>query len=76
MNNERYTTEALNAIEKARLSSVFHRQNYVGTEHLLVGLLKETDGTASQVLNLTAEGVYNIRYLRYNTRDEANGLQC
>ena len=60
MNNERYTTEALNAIEKARLSSVFHRQNYVGTEHLLVGLLKETDGTASQVLmnaGITAEKV-------------------
>ena len=63
MNNERYTTEALNAIEKARLSSVFHRQNYVGTEHLLVGLLKETDGTASQVLmnaGITAEKVPSV----------------
>ena len=60
MNNERYTTEALNAIEKARLSSVYHRQNYVGTEHLLTGLLKETEGTAAQVLmnaGITAEKV-------------------
>ena len=50
MNNTNYTKEANAAIEIAVRSSVYHRQNYAGTEHLLVGLLKETKGTASKVL--------------------------
>ncbi len=45
-----YTNGAEQAIELAGRAAVYHRQSYVGTEHLLVGLLKNTDGTASSLL--------------------------
>ena len=51
----KYTEEAQQAIQLAVRAAVYHRQNYVGTEHLLVGLLKEVNGTASGVLS--EEGV-------------------
>ena len=50
MMNKKITKEANAAIEIAVRSSVYHRQSYAGTEHLLVGLIKETKGTASKVL--------------------------
>jgi len=36
-------------------------QNYVGTEHLLLGLLREKDGVAAQVLNNLGVGLESIR---------------
>ncbi|MBQ6385594.1 MAG: ATP-dependent Clp protease ATP-binding subunit [Lachnospiraceae bacterium] len=48
---DHFTDEARRAKEIALRSAVYHRQNYAGTEHLLVGLVKETGGTASHVLS-------------------------
>ena len=48
--NRKYTDEAKTAIELAVRAATYHRQTYAGTEHLLVGLLKEGTGTASQIL--------------------------
>ena len=48
--NRNFTKEAKHALENAVRSAVYHRQNYAGTEHILVGLIKETEGTASNVL--------------------------
>ncbi|HUM84103.1 MAG TPA: ATP-dependent Clp protease ATP-binding subunit [Lachnospiraceae bacterium] len=48
---DKYTEEALKAIGLAERTAHYCRQNYVGTEHLLVGLLKATGGTASVVLS-------------------------
>ena len=45
-----YTDEAVRAIDMAVRAAVYHRQQYAGTEHLLVGLLKATGGTAANVL--------------------------
>ncbi len=44
------TKEAKKVLDAARRAASYHRQNYAGTEHLLVGLLKATAGTASFVL--------------------------
>ena len=48
--NRNFTKEAKHALENAVRAAVYHRQNYAGTEHILVGLIKETEGTASNVL--------------------------
>ena len=48
---ERLTDEAKHALDLAIRAAVYHRQTYAGTEHLLVGLLRATKGTASRVLS-------------------------
>jgi ATP-dependent Clp protease ATP-binding subunit ClpC len=53
---ERYTRALSAAVEEARALS----HNYIGTEHVLLGLLREPDGTAARVLaslNLKLEDV-------------------
>ena len=48
----KYTDKAKRALDIAnRLSKSMH-YNYVGTEHILVGLLKEGSGVAAEVLNV------------------------
>ena len=45
-----YTAKAKKAVDLANRMSKSLHHNYVGTEHLLLGLLKEGTGVASQVL--------------------------
>ncbi len=45
-----YTTNALRALELARACARQHHQGYVGTEHILLGLLREGEGVAARVL--------------------------
>ncbi|MGN0291782.1 MAG: ATP-dependent Clp protease ATP-binding subunit [Lachnospiraceae bacterium] len=45
-----YTDKAKKALELAGKTSKMLRHSYIGTEHLLVGLLKERDGVAAKVL--------------------------
>lgn len=46
-----YTVKAKKAVDIAgRMSKSLHH-NYIGTEHLLIGLLKENSGAAAKVLN-------------------------
>ena len=40
-NNEKFTEKAEAAIEQARLSAFGMGHSYVGTEHLLLGIVKE-----------------------------------
>jgi ATP-dependent Clp protease ATP-binding subunit ClpC len=47
---ERLTLRARRAVEHARDEAVALRHNYIGTEHLLMGLLHEKDGIAARVL--------------------------
>lgn len=47
---ERYSKQAVNALKAAEKTAEGRSHNYVGTEHLLAGLLKETAGTAGLVL--------------------------
>ena len=55
-----YTKNALEAIRLAKSASKHNKQNYTGSEHLLMGLIAEPDGVASKVLkdnNCTLERV-------------------
>ncbi|MDD6348123.1 MAG: ATP-dependent Clp protease ATP-binding subunit [Lachnospiraceae bacterium] len=54
-----FTNEAMKALEAAEKAARSCRQNYVGTEHLLAGLLKAADGTARVLL--TEAGVEEAR---------------
>lgn len=46
-----YTVKAKKAIDIAGKMSKSLHHNYIGTEHLLIGLLKENSGVAAKILN-------------------------
>ena len=48
--NDRFTEKARNAIEKARAAAMELGHSYIGTEHLLLGIVRETDAFGSRVL--------------------------
>lgn len=48
---ENYTRQAQEAIKIAEQTAKKYKHNYVGTEHLLMGLLKQREGTAGAVLS-------------------------
>ena len=50
MMNTTFTSQAQTAISLARKTAVDCHHAYIGTEHLLIGLLKEESGTAAQIL--------------------------
>jgi len=47
---ERFTERARKVVVKAQDEARFLKQNYIGTEHLLLGLINEKEGIASRVL--------------------------
>ena len=60
---ENYTKNAQEAIRLAKSTSRQNKQNYTGSEHLLLGLIAEPDGVASKVLrdnNCTLEKVSDM----------------
>src|SRR5450759_2820461 len=53
---ERFTEKARRVVVYAQEEARMLNQNYIGTEHLLLGLIREGDGVAAQVLlNLGAD---------------------
>lgn len=58
----KFTNSAEKAIEIANDTAIELGHNYIGTEHILYGLIKEGTGVASKVLenqNITANAVYD-----------------
>ena len=58
-----YTANAQEAIRLAKSTSRQNKQNYTGSEHLLLGLIAEPDGVASKVLrdnNCTLERISDM----------------
>ena len=47
---EQYTPMAAKALKLAKTAAKKLHHNYIGTEHLLLGLLMEGEGVAAQVL--------------------------
>ena len=54
---DNYTKNAKKVLELAGQAAKESLQNYIGTEHLLMGLIREPDGVASRILmeNLVTE---------------------
>lgn len=46
----KYTKQAENALKLAKKTAQYYKHAYIGTEHILLGLLRETEGTASMVM--------------------------
>lgn len=60
---ERYTSQAKEAIRYAEMAAAELSQNYVGTEHLLLGLVQEGSGVAARILEnngITEEKILNL----------------
>ena len=47
---ERFTNRAQEAIGEAKKAAAQLEQNYIGTEHLLLGLVRVSDSVASKLL--------------------------
>lgn len=47
---EKFTRQAENALALAKKTAQSCRHTYIGTEHILIGLLKEPEGTAGKVM--------------------------
>ena len=47
---EKFTRQAETALELAKKAAQSLKHNYVGTEHILIGLMKEKEGTAGKIL--------------------------
>lgn len=60
---EEYTKQAKTALSLAKHISAELHQNYIGSEHILMGLLKEGTGLASKVLNMNKVTLENIKLL-------------
>ena len=46
---ERFTERARKVVVKAQDEARFLKQNYIGTEHILLGLIDEKEGIAAKV---------------------------
>src|SRR5680860_186509 len=59
---ERFTERARKVVVRAQDEARFLKQNYIGTEHLLLGLIGEKEGIAAKVLislNISLEDIKN-----------------
>ena len=56
-----YTTRAKKVLELAMAEARDFKHSYVGTEHLLLGLLREEKGIAAQVLNSVQVTLHSAR---------------
>lgn len=57
---ERFTERARKVVVRAQDEARFLKQNYIGTEHILLGLIDEKEGIAARVfyeLNITFEDI-------------------
>ncbi len=58
---ERFTERARQVIVLAQEEARVLRHNYIGTEHLLLGLLREADGVAARVLGTLEVSLEEVR---------------
>ena len=60
-NNEKFTEKAEGAIEQARLAAFSLGHSYVGTEHLLLGIVRESAGLGARILRDRGIAEHNLR---------------
>ena len=58
---ERFTDRARRVVVLAQDEARGLKHNYIGTEHLLLGLLKEGEGVAAQVLTKQGADLAQVR---------------
>ena len=70
MDQRPYTTRAQTALALANAAAANLGDDFVGTEHLLIGLLDEKNGPAAQMLAHLGVTQDRIRQLLLNMRSE------
>lgn len=75
MEKGKYTKAAENVLKNAKALSQKSGTGYIGTEHLLVALIQETEGTASQVLRDEGLSADKILDMIQNLRSPAADTQ-
>jgi len=70
MGDRPFTTRALRALELADATAAQLGNEYVGTEHLLIGLLEEKTGPAAQILNHLGVSTDSVRAAWHQIRGE------
>ncbi|RJR13781.1 ATP-dependent Clp protease ATP-binding subunit [Candidatus Parcubacteria bacterium] len=60
-----FTTNAKEALETSVVAASNLRHNYIGTEHLLLGIIANSDSTASQILNKLKLDLEKIKTVTY-----------
>src|ERR1700726_2378786 len=58
---DRFTGRARKVLTLAQEEANRFQHNYIGTEHLLVGLISEGDGVAAKVLRRMGVNLYEVR---------------
>jgi ATP-dependent Clp protease ATP-binding subunit ClpC len=58
---ERFSERAREVVVEAQQEARALKHNYIGTEHILLGLLRETDGVSPQVLNTLGISLEQVR---------------
>ncbi|MBQ9437278.1 MAG: ATP-dependent Clp protease ATP-binding subunit [Lachnospiraceae bacterium] len=61
-----YTPNAAMALELSKRSASRHHQGYVGTEHILLGLLQEGEGVAAKILSENKVEAYQLEKLIFD----------
>ena len=72
--NDRFTEKARNAIEKARCAAAELGHSYIGTEHLLLGIVRESDALGSRVLRENGFIFSSGEVVAVGVPDEPGGL--
>jgi ATP-dependent Clp protease ATP-binding subunit ClpC len=58
---ERFTDRARNVVVLAQQEARLLKHNYIGTEHILLGLVRESDGLAAKALGALGIGLETVR---------------
>ena len=69
--NDNFSPRVKNVVNTGKLEAIRMKHSVVGTEHLLLGILKETDGTAFEVLIALQ---INVPTLQRKTESLANSI--
>ena len=71
---DKYTDSAQEAIRLAKQASAHNRQNYTGSEHLLLGLIAEKEGAASRILRENEVTLERIQQMIEQLNISSNNL--
>src|SRR5213079_1884863 len=58
---DKFTERARKVLQLAQEEAQRFNHNYIGTEHILLGLVREGDGVAARVLNNLGIELHNVR---------------
>ena len=68
---EKFSEKARRVLSNAQLEAQRLNQDYIGTEHILLGIIIETTSTANQILSnigIDLDNLKDLKYLEYHVK--------